>query len=562
MSASAWPVYRGFDVRDLRMLARMFARFVGDPTRLRRLATVVFLLGIYAAGLLVRIPGVPQHAASTQEHWWFLVLLDFALTGGALGRGCVFSMGILGPLLLSHSLKKTRASFWRYVRQVIGLGLASLFIGFTLRARGLVAPGSRPFIFVCLIVAIGGIGLKLVDTYIVRLHGPSILYVNLSITLVVSLQATFTALRQGRHLWTIAAVVVGISFISISAYFLMRSRVLLQVKNIENSLQRQATLEIPAMDEPLIDSLSIMFLTLYVCIAGCTSLLLGWHSITSRNAPVLSAISIGVFALSWIIFLVMDKYLDVFEIIGGAGRLGFTDAHGYSIRMLNNFWIIPSCKAGRETEVFLKSKLTSVVKRSFLLFASWFAIALGLEYWLAQTKPSAVLFPFGPAVFVFILVMVVGNFSAMFRYLSSALNHFKQLLRGQSRVIAEMYPLGKADQQGRISFDQDFQQYWDDEKLADHMHDMLEWLKLARDVQLVPKRELTTRGRFRTALIHLAGRLVGGVILSFVVGVVCLMLYPDIGRRELVLVMVPLVVGPVVVPEAILQSLRQWHRKS
>ena len=549
MSSSVWPVYRGFAVRDLKLLAH----FAADPARFRRLALVALLLAAYLAGLLVRIPGAHLEPASTGEHWWFLLFLDKALTGGALRRGGLFSLGVLGPLVLSSS-RQAGSPLRPLLRKTIFLSLTSALVALNLRARGLVAPGMKPLLMVAAFVALGGICLKLIDTRLVRYHGPNILYTNLVIVLVGGLRTAFAGLGGQQRYWAMTMILGCVAFISISAYMLMHKRILVQVENIEHPSGRGLVLELPAMPEPLLDFLSVMFLTLYVSIAGLVSLSLGWHSITTDNIGILSVISIAVFGLCWAMFMLLSKHADLFEMLGQAGSLGLSDARSYALRMLNHFWVIPGCSAGRDTEEWIKLRLASVAKRSFLLFASWIAVSLVLEHVLARTIHSGVLFPFGGVVFIFLLVMVVGNASAIAHYVGATVNRFKQIVRGQSRVIAEMYPLGRTDYQERISIEDDFKKYWNEEKLSDQLQDMLQWVKLAKQIQLHPPRA-TPRSKTFTIILRVVTRVMTAAVLSFLIGLICLLLFPRMGRQDMGTVMIPAFMGFVIAPEAVLKVI-------
>jgi hypothetical protein len=310
------------------------------------------------------------------------------------------------------------------------------------------------------------------------------------------------------------------------------------------------------MNEPLLDTLSVLLLILYVSTAGAVSTLFGWHTITARNIPVFSLLAAAVLALGWIIFLVVNRFLDFFESLGATGVIGLSDAHSYAMRMLNNFWIVPGLSVGRETEAFIKYKLADKVKRSFLLFAAWFVSILGLEYILVRLNPSDVLFPFGSVVFIFVLVMLVANLSAIFRDVNFALKHFKQLLRGESRLDAEMYPLGKSDHHDRLSLEQDFQQYWETERLSDQLQGMMELVEPVREMQSVKRHTPSWIIRLRNFIVHMAMRTAFGIILSFIVVVACLLTIPHIERKDMALIFLPTILTTVLAPEAVLAVLR------
>lgn len=557
MSGTVWPIYRGFAVKDLRMIVR----FAADPVRLLRVFAYLALLGIYAAGLYIPVPGLHRPGmASLPEGWWFLSLLDIALTGGALGRGALFCLGVLGPLFLGNGLRFTKNPFVAYGKRLGGLAVASLLVGLSFRSRGMIDPGLKAFLLVCGFTALGGFLLNLIDIYALRLHGPQIRYINLALVLGVNLRSIFLALRHERLYWAAAVLVACIAFVSISAYLLVRARILIQVNKIGVQSSRQATLEIPTMNEPLLDTLSVLLLILFVSAAGAVSLLFGWHTITARNIPVFSLLAAAVLALGWTIFLVVNRFLGVFESLGMAGAIGFSDAHSYAMRMLDNFWIVPGLSAGTETEAFIKSKLASKAKRSFLLFAAWFASVLGLEYILVRLNPSVVLFPYGSVVFIFVLVMLVANLSAIFRHVYSALKRFKQLLRGESRLLGDMYQLGRFDRFDRVSLDEDFQQYWETERFSDQLNDMMHWLKLAREVQFVKRQTPTRTLRLRVAMMHMAMRTVFGVILSFFVVVVCILTIPHMERKDMALIILPTFLTTVLVPDAVLALLRRSEK--
>jgi hypothetical protein len=554
MSGTVWPIYRRFAVRDLRLVAL----FASDPTRLLRLLAYLVLLAVYAVGITFPIPGLRRPIPGpSPEGWWFVSLLDLALTGGALGRGAIFCLGVVGPLALGGPLHWRKSPFITYGKRLSGLAVASLLVSLALRSRGLVAPGLKPLLIVCGFAAFGGLLLNLIDVYTVRLHGPQIRYINLALVLWVNLRSISFLLQRERLYWAGVLLLGLAAFVCISAYMLVRAHILIKIERVGEPFHRWTTLEIPTMNEPLLDTLSVLLLSLYVSTTGTLSILFGWHSITARSIPSFSLVALAILCLGWAIFLVVNRFLDFFETLGAGGAIGFSDAQSYAKRMLNNFWIIPGLPAGRETEAFIKSKLAGRAKRSFLLFAAWFASVLGFEYILVRLNPSDVLFPFGSVVFIFVLVMLVANLSAVFRHVNFAFRHFMQLLRGESRLLDEMYPLMKSNLRDAVSLDQDLQQYWEAERFSDQLQDLMQWLKLAREVQFVKRNTSGRIVRLRNAVAHLAMRTVFGIILSFVVLVVCLLAIPHLERKDMALILLPTLLTTVLAPEAVTALIKR-----
>jgi hypothetical protein len=355
---SSWPRYVGFTLKDILVLFR----FIGNPANLRTFLTITTLIAAYVIGLHLPVPLVSHPATSELERWWFLQFLDSLLTGGALQRASIFSMGALAPAVFGASLRQRRMTPPEFLGRVGVLLIVSVLLTFALRSRGLIGQSYRDFQITLIVVALGGVALKLINTQLVRLHGPGILYVNLFLMMAASLRNVVPFMRHGdyRPLVMMAAF---LAFIAVSVQFLVRKRVRIGVQNIKIAGRpRSATLEISAMDETLLDSVSTLCLLFYISTASLASLLFGWRSITADNYPVLAGISLAAMAVVGIAFRDAQRRFNFVPFLGSGAVLGVHDAKGYALRMLNNFWIIPGQKAGPDSERFIQAKTVPILR--------------------------------------------------------------------------------------------------------------------------------------------------------------------------------------------------------
>ena len=414
------------------------------------------------------------------------------------------------------------------------------------------------FVEATLWIAAGGIALKMINTRLIRYRGPSPFYLNLSVSLGVSLHSGLAELLAKHQYTSLAVFASTLVFIAISAVFVLRSTVHIDVESIRSAFSRSsATLEIAAIDEALLDCIGALCLIFYLGIGGCLSLALGWHSLTPANYPAFLGVSILVFALVWSTFSFVIRFGGVQQIVNVSSVFGLADPQGYALRMLNDFWIIPGHRAGPETEEYIARKLSAATRRSFLLLGSWVIVVLIAQYSVSRNGQSVVLFPYGPLVFVFSLLMLIGNASMIVRHLGASLSHFRQVLRGQSRVLVGTYPLGAANKATRLNMDADIREYWKEEKMSEQLADLIDWVKMARQMDVLRQRSGSRPPAIRVRIMKWTANLVAGLVVSFVAGAGCLFFFPGISPRDLGIVILPLVVSPFVAPDSILQLLKK-----
>jgi hypothetical protein len=150
--------------------------------------------------------------------------------------------------------------------------------------------------------------------------------------------------------------------------------------------------------------------------------------------------------------------------------------------------------------------------------------------------------------------MFIGYLSSTLSQLSASLSSFRQLLRGQARVVAESYSLETAGHVSRLSLDAVAEEYWQEEKFAD----ALELIKAVRQMDLV-RPFVSPRGVRHWAVLLLA-RFLAASLLCFAIGVVLLLLFPELTRKDLGLVIIPLFAGLTVPFETLLARLKRDQR--
>jgi hypothetical protein len=136
MNESVWPKYSALTAKDLPLLFR----FLFDPASLASLLTSLVLIGIYLAGIFVRIPTLRTAPLAHHQDWWFLVFLDWVLTGGAFHRGTFFSLGLLAITVLGR-----QSDIGRLIRKAPALALLAALVTCIFAAGKTIPWAVRPF---------------------------------------------------------------------------------------------------------------------------------------------------------------------------------------------------------------------------------------------------------------------------------------------------------------------------------------------------------------------------------------------------------------------------------
>jgi hypothetical protein len=576
MSTLTWPQYDGVQRGSPGLLFRFLIR----KRQLVSLLTVLGLLAIYIAGLLIRIPFVPPSRASAVDNWWFVTFLDLLFTGGAFGRGSVLALGTFAAMILGARIFKSVNFLVILSTRFVFLTLSSTLVIWIYRMHGMIRPGILVFATAVGCVMVGGIVLRFIHTQMIRLRGVAPLYVNLAIVLVLDVGSVLTGLeRQHRH-WEIGMVSFGLLVIAACGYSLLTNRVRITVESIKSVESRRiATLEFSAVSEDLLDAIGSLGMGLYVCLGALLSMAFNWRTVTEGNYFALVCVSVLAFALVWGIISTAFRLPNITEIIGGSGLLGFVSPKEYALRLVNNFWVLPRFNAGPQTELYLKGKLNGALRRCFLIFTVCFGVAAALHYILSVVSPGLMLFRFGPLASVFILLMLVGNVSMITKHAALGISQYRQLMRGHSRLMADAYLLGSTDSLSSLGLSSEAQQYWGDERISQQLRDMLDWLKVVRQMQIVkpgvefkltPKqvgqqtsfeiqllKKEGPKRRWRETLMGLVQRSLAAAVVSVVVVVLCLLIWPDLGRKELGEIAVPILATTVIAPDMIMRLMKR-----
>jgi preprotein translocase subunit SecY len=550
---SAWPRPAGFTIDRL----AVFFRFASNPARLVHGLFVVLLVAVYIAGMFIPIPGAVRHAETQRHAWWFQSLLDSLITGGALGRGSIFCMGLLAPLLLV-----VRARFeWVLVRVLVGFTLVAFALSLILRMRGQISPGFRSWLVTALLIMLGGIAVKLINLGLARYHGPAPFYINLLVTIAYSLRASARELAHSHHYTPLYYLAGGIVFIGVTCVVMLRSRIRIEVQSLRKPSATPTTqMEIAPLNELLLDTIGVVGLMLYVCLSGTMSVVFNWHEITATNYPAFLAVSGIVFFLVWWMFAAVNRYRGMVRMASATGILNIVDPEEYALRMLNTFWIIPGVPAGLPTERFLSQRLSRFLRWSFVLLGSWLMVGIGIQYVAARSGLGMNALPYGPFVFVFTVFMLVGNLSMVTSSVGTSLKHFGQLLQGKSRVIADTFPLGSSAAR-RLILQGDQKAYWEEERLTGQFEEMVDWLKLAQQAySTLPQKHRPKVGW----AMHLQKWITSaaiGMVVAFVSAALCLLFVPDTSGRDLSYVIVPMVVTSLFAPDILLKVMGRIRLK-
>jgi len=362
-------------------------------------------------------------------------------------------------------------------------------------------------------------------------------------------------------------VAAGMIFIAVSAYYMFRTRIYLEVENIKSYADRRfATLELRGVDESFLDLLGLTSVSLFLCCAGILSLVAGWRTISSNNFLVITLISLSTLLLVWAILTLTNRMLSSHNPIFGYAQqaldtketLAFYNPFRYAHQLLNNFWIIPGVAAGQETETFIQDKLRRVLNKSFLLFVLWFVVILGLQLYAIQYRSGVLLFPYGPLVFIFLFLMCVGNVSMIWRHLRTKLGHFKQMARGKDRVMLQTYPLRSPNEMRLLDLGEGAAEYWEEERLKDQMREIIDWCRLLNQVQVKIRRPQTPRKtRIIAKISRLLIALLSGVLIAFLGGMLFVFMVPKSESKDLWTLIISLFLPGVFTPNVLWNLIKK-----
>lgn len=564
MAQSLWPRY-GTSAARPRVLAGFLFNLQAAKVTLILLAAVA----VYFVGISMPIPTLRPAEGTPISSWWFLRLFDLLFTGGALGRGAFFCLGLFSTFALGSTVTNVaQAARKGLLLRILKLSVLTALIVLIFLLRGNVAVEVRAIAVTFFSVALGGVGLALINRVLMRHRGPQIIHLNIFILLYSHYSGVFLELRSLGRLSDLYLSAAGIGFIAVSAYYVFKRRIFIEIENIKSPADhRFATLELRGVDEDTLDLLAFASVILFICFAGVVSLLADFRQISQDNFLVFAGISTVLLLSVWLLLVLASKVLAshgtmvsyISQFLDTGEMLAFHDARHYALLMLNSFWVIPNVAAGPATEEFIRERVKRVMHKSFLIFAVWFFVILGIQLYIFFYSSGLLLFPYGPLVFIFLFLMCVGNLSMILRNVRMKFGHYRQLMRGRQRVLVGPYSLATPSELRHVDFSKADDDYWDEEKLSDQVKQIIDWYQLIRQVQVIPSKSvLPKRTRIAAALWQLIIGIISGIIIAFLGGGLYVLLVPQ--RGDVWAVVIPLFLGGLFSQNILWSVLKRKHQ--
>lgn len=548
-----WPRYTKRLYPDQAAIAGL----IFQAKALRALIVLLGLVLLYYLGILLQIPTISDSGPVGQESWWFLVVFDQLLTGGAFSRGAVFCLGLVAVV----ELRPTRASASGrtkigWLQRLANLSILSALATAIFAIRGLVQAQIMELVLTFFLVALGGIAVYFINLWLVRHQGPDVIHLNIFYLLYLHFDRIAGGLLLHGEVLDTLIVAGMVAFMITSAIYVFRSRVHLHVENIKSPAdKRWVTLELPGVDAHSLDFLGLVSVVLFISLAGVFSLLSREQTLSVTNFTSLFVISSIVILGIWALIALVGKILRSQDSLVSHARalldsgevVVFNDPHQYAQRMINGYWIIPGIAAGRATEDLIAEKLRSIMTKSFGLFALWFVVVSSVQLYSIHYR-GELLLPYGPLVFIFLFTMTLGNVLIMGRNLRSKLRHQQYVLRGKTRVAAETYFLDSPTKLPHLLLQEDATGY-PEELLAEKMREIRDWIRLLREVQIEPRQvRLSPKQRLVKVSSQIVVGTVAGLLFALLGGVPYVLLVPSAEANEIWAVVIPLFITGMLSP--------------
>ena len=539
MSEGVWPRYQAAGGRRARLALEFLGRWQTGLAALK----LGLLVGVYLVGLFLPLPGI-EPSAGVGRSWWFLDLIDKIFTGGAFGRGALFSIGtFVIPLLAAPS--GGRRGFWF---RAAGLTIAPLALVGVFAARGEIAVEWRAMALCFVCAAAGAVAVYWIDFQLLKLRVPDTLHLNVYLLLGSAASEAIDRAASGDS--PIGVALAGLATIVIlgSALYLFRDRVLIEVFNVKTAAAaRYARLALRSLNETSLDGFGVLLVAFYLCLAGVFSLAFDWQRL--REMPYMAGLALAVLAFLSIAsaFGAFRRQLPLLSLpmVAGAGALVGPNPRLYAERMMDNYWIIEGVAAGSPTEVHLEGVTKRLWRKTLLVLLLWLAMAFGVEYYFIEFGSGAGVFPHGPLVHLFLIAMAATNVSMVLGDLRAQFGNFKHVRRGRGRVTQhaeeDAHSLRGAERVAPVELSQSGGEYFD-QRLAEELEEIVQWAREARRSSARPKAE-RPRDRLRAAVSLFVYCVVTGVVCGAVAGFLYTLVRPAGG--DVWAVVVPAFLVPV-----------------
>jgi hypothetical protein len=116
------------------------------------------------------------------------------------------------------------------------------------------------------------------------------------------------------------------------------------------------------------------------------------------------------------------------------------------------------------------------------------------------------------------------------RHIKMKFGHYRQLMRGRSRVLAKAYSLPATSELRHLDLDDVDATYWGEEKLGEQMQQIIDWYRLMRQAQIIPsKSALPKRAKVLATVRQFLVGILSGIIIAFLGGGLYVLIVPQRG---------------------------------
>jgi hypothetical protein len=503
MNESVWPTFKPPGIPGISWFRGLFP----DRAGVLNLLTVLALVCIYLIGIFVPISGLPEDLR-TPRHWWFLSLFDELFTGGAWGRRAIFSVGLLASIVWAGKpLIGQKVKIWGLLKRVAACLTLSALAELVLFLNIDHFPAFRQLFRIFLCLFFGCMSIVYLNFLLNKYKGPQIFHLNIIVLLFLHFFNLTRELLSGRQYFTLLMMYLGSLFIIVSALHLLRKVLHIEVFNIKDHTSRRfANLSLHGIDALSMELLATAGLNLFIIIGGLLSFATGFRILSCGTLPFIAAISIVV----CIVMAVIIHYIRIVlfapnsplrlfsEFLIANHVMAFCDPRYYAQQLINNYWIIPNVQAGYDTQSFIEIRMQKALNQSLLVFASWILVMFITQAYSNLHGPNVMLYPYGPFVSIFLLLMFTSNINMLLGELRNRSTTSQQIQRGKHRVLIQSYHTRLPDEISLIDFSDSANVYWKDDRLTDNVHEIVQLFKSVQSMGLIPNKK--TRIAFRAKI--------------------------------------------------------------
>jgi preprotein translocase subunit SecY len=373
---------------------------LGSLSFWREALFVGVMLVVYVLLLQVPLPFTSPAAAKAaiEGSWWPWKVVNLVITGGALSRASVLSVGAFGLFLtrnylFPHLVGRVKLGRMDIVSGLLATAIPAVLVEFGMVLVEIMQPEVLPICVNGILLVAGAVFVELVNVKLQRSLGFSIITLNAVIVLgsyVLSLRSLGDTIG--------ASVMIAVSLIFLLIYLASQKRVRkVHVIDRATGFNQEADVVISYSD----NYVQYAFVGLWCMIASLLLLLIGF----------LFQVPLDLQSPTYLNLLLLCGLAVAFSIF--VGRYGFFSSfspEAVARFLQRNIWIVPGVHPGDETEDMLRNEVAAIAQYWILFFTGWYVVFWILEYVAIGTGRRAFLFPGGAVLCLIVLTLAAYLF--------------------------------------------------------------------------------------------------------------------------------------------------------